>query len=161
MVYCTYRSPVDADQREIVVRKDEKALTVLHTLGLRVWIPEFEISNISADTGAVPFERTIMPRNPLAPPPRSAAFLHIVHKAALVNLISTPEYPNNAVYCDTSEPLTSVRIRRRSEGVSCDNVVMEGMREMNSGIRLVIGENQDEKIPVKFTCPYFIRSEDA
>lgn len=42
-----------------------------------------------------------------------------------------------------SEPLTSVSTLRRSSGVSGDNVVMEGSREMNSGINLYI------RVPVR------------
>ena len=36
-----------------------------------------------------------------------------------------------------SEPLTSVRTRRRSDGVRCESVVIEGILEMNSGIKLI------------------------
>lgn len=78
-----------------------------------------------------------MPLRPLAPPPLSAALLQIASNAALVNLISTPEYPNNAVYCEMREPRTSVRMRRRSVGVSGDNVVIDGNREINSGMNLL------------------------
>ncbi len=78
----------------------------------------------------------MMPLKPLAPPPLAAAFLHIWSMALLVNLISMPEYPNRAVYCEISEPLTSVRTLRRSEGESDASVVMEGIREMNSGMNL-------------------------
>ena len=76
------------------------------------------------------------PLNPRAPPPLSTAFLQMAHKAAFVNLISTPEQANSAVYCETSEPLTSVSIRRRSVAVRGESVVTEGIREMNSGISL-------------------------
>lgn len=79
---------------------------------------------------------TMIPLNPLAPPPRAAAFLHIWSMAPLVNRISMPEYPNRAVYCDMSEPLTSVSTLRRSDGDSGDRVVMEGTRETNSGMNL-------------------------
>ena len=76
------------------------------------------------------------PLNPRAPPPLSTALLQIAHRAALVNLISTPEQAKSAVYCETSEPLTSVSIRRRSAAVRGERVVTEGIREMNSGISL-------------------------
>ena len=76
------------------------------------------------------------PLNPRAPPPLSTAFLQIAHRAAFVNFISTSEQANSAVYCETSEPLTSVSIRRRSVTVSGERVVTEGIREMNSGISL-------------------------
>lgn len=49
---------------------------------------------------------------------------------------STPEYPNSAVYCDMSDPLTSVRIRRKSETDNGVSVVNEGKREINSGMKL-------------------------
>ena len=78
------------------------------------------------------------PLNPRAPPPLSTAFLQIAHRAALVNLISTPEQAKSAVYCETSEPLTSVSMRRRSAGVRGESVVTEGIREMNSGISLKV-----------------------
>lgn len=78
----------------------------------------------------------MIPLKPLAPPPRAAAILHISSIAASVNLISMPEYPNKAVYCEMSEPLTSVSTRRRSEGVSGESVVMVGILEMNSGMNL-------------------------
>lgn len=78
----------------------------------------------------------MIPRNPRAPPPRSKAFLHISSSAALVNRISTPEYPNSDMYCDTREPLTSVKMRRRSEIVRGASVVIDGRREINSGINL-------------------------
>jgi hypothetical protein len=89
----------------------------------------------------------MIPRSPRAPPPRSKAFLHISSSAALVNRISTPEYPNNDMYCDTREPLTSVRMRRRSEIVRGVSVVMDGRREMNSGINLsrVISRHCEER----------------
>lgn len=77
-----------------------------------------------------------MPLRPLAPPPLSAAFRQISSNAAVVNLISMPEYPKRAVYCEMREPLTSVRTRRRSDGVNGDKVVKEGIREMNSGMKL-------------------------
>jgi len=76
------------------------------------------------------------PLNPRAPPPLSTAFLQMAHRAAFVNLISTPEQANSAVYCETSEPLTSVSIRRRSVAVRGESVVTEGILEMNSGISL-------------------------
>jgi hypothetical protein len=76
------------------------------------------------------------PLNPRAPPPLSTALIQIVQRAAFVNLISTPEWAKSAVYCETSEPLTSVSIRRRSAAVRGKSVVMEGIREMNSGINL-------------------------
>ena len=78
----------------------------------------------------------MMPLSPLAPPPLSAALWHIWSMAALVNRISMPEYPNRAVYCEMSEPLTSVSTFRRSEGDSGDRVVMDGIRETNSGMNL-------------------------
>ena len=77
-----------------------------------------------------------MPRKPRAPPPLSDACRHISFKAALVNRISTPEYPNNVVYCEMSDPLTSVNIRRRSGMVSGARVVMLGSRDVNSGMKL-------------------------
>lgn len=76
----------------------------------------------------------MIPLRPLAPPPLSAAFLQISSRAPLENLISTPEYPKSAVYCEISEPFTSVNTRRRSSGVRGDSVVIDGRREMNSGI---------------------------
>ena len=79
---------------------------------------------------------TMMPLRPLAPPPLAYAILHIWSIAADVNRISIPEYPNRAVYCDTRELLTSVRTRRRSDGVNGDKVVIEGILEMNSGMNL-------------------------
>ena len=79
---------------------------------------------------------TMIPRSPLAPPPLSAAFRHISSSAAPVNRMSTPEYPKSDWYCDMSEPLTSVKIRRRSETVSGESVVTEGKREINSGMNL-------------------------
>jgi len=57
-------------------------------------------------------------------------------KAALVNRISTPKHPKRAWYCDTKEPFTSVRIRRRSGTVSGESVVIEGSRDINSGMKL-------------------------
>ena len=47
-----------------------------------------------------------------------------------------PEYPNSDMYCDTSEPFTSVKIRRRSGIVNGANEVMDGSRPTNSGINL-------------------------
>jgi hypothetical protein len=88
----------------------------------------------------------MIPLSPRAPPPRSAARAQIASSAELVNLISTPEYPNSAVYCDTSDPRTSVRIRRRSAGESGCSVVIDGRREMNSGMklcRLLDSDSQD------------------
>ena len=79
---------------------------------------------------------TIIPLNPLAPPPLSAAFLQISLSAAVVNRISTPEYPKSAVYCEMSDPRTSVRILRRSGTVSGERVVIDGRRDMNSGMKL-------------------------
>ena len=79
----------------------------------------------------------MIPRNPLAPPPLSAAFLQISSNALDVNLISTPEYSNRARYCVTSDPRTSVKMRRKSEGVKGDSVVIVGRRDTNSGIKLV------------------------
>lgn len=78
----------------------------------------------------------MIPRNPLAPPPLSEALWQISSIAEFVNRISTPEYPNNDWYCDMREPLTSVRIRRRSTIVNGASVVIEGRRDMNSGIKL-------------------------
>jgi hypothetical protein len=40
------------------------------------------------------------------------------------------------MYCETREPLTSVKIRRRSGIVRGASVVIDGRREMNSGINL-------------------------
>ncbi len=80
---------------------------------------------------------TMIPRSPLAPPPLAAAFLQIWSSAALVNRSSIPEYPNSAVYCERSEPLTSVSTRRRSDGESGVSVVMDGIREINSGMKLL------------------------
>jgi hypothetical protein len=79
---------------------------------------------------------TMIPLNPLAPPPLSAAFLQISLSAAVVNRISTPEYPTSAVYCEKSDPRTSVKIRRRSGTVNGERVVIDGRRDMNSGIKL-------------------------
>ncbi len=79
---------------------------------------------------------TMIPLRPLAPPPLAYAVLHIWSIAADVKRISMPEYPKRAVYCEMSEPLTSVRTRRRSDGVNGDNVVIEGILEMNSGMNL-------------------------
>lgn len=78
----------------------------------------------------------MIPRSPRAPPPLAAAFWQIWSSAALVNRISIPEHANNAVYCEIREPLTSVSTRRRSESESGPSVVMDGMREMNSGMKL-------------------------
>lgn len=78
----------------------------------------------------------MMPLSPRAPPPLSKALWQIASSAALVNRISTFEYPKSAWYCDMSEPLTSVRIRRRSGMVRGERVVMDGRRPMNSGIKL-------------------------
>jgi len=78
----------------------------------------------------------MIPLNPLAPPPLSDAFLQISLSAGVVNRISTPEYPKSAVYCEMSDPLTSVRIRRRSGTVRGARVVIDGRRDMNSGIKL-------------------------
>ena len=52
-----------------------------------------------------------------------------------MNRISTLQYPNRDVYCERSDPLTSVRMRRRSGMVSGARAVREGRRLMNSGIR--------------------------
>lgn len=79
---------------------------------------------------------TMIPLSPRAPPPLAYAILHIWSIAGDVNRISMPEYPNNAVYCETRELLTSVRTRRRSDGVSGDSVVIEGILEINSGMNL-------------------------
>jgi hypothetical protein len=78
----------------------------------------------------------MIPLKPRAPPPRSMAFAQTSSSAALVNLISTPMFPNWDWYCEIREPLTSVNIRRRSETVSGASVAMDGMREMNSGMKL-------------------------
>jgi len=82
--------------------------------------------------------QTIIPLRPLAPPPLSAAFLHISFSADVVNRISTPEYPKSAVYWDIREPRTSVKIRRRSGTVRGDSVVNDGRRDMNSGMKLEV-----------------------
>ena len=81
-------------------------------------------------------QRTIIPLNPRAPPPLSTAFWQISSSAALANLISTPEYPKRAVYCEMSDPRTSVRTRLRSAAESGASVVIEGRRPMNSGMKL-------------------------
>lgn len=83
--------------------------------------------------------RTMIPRSPRAPPPRSAARAQIASSARLVNFISTPECAKSAPYCATSDPRTSVRMRRRSAGESGASVVIEGRREMNSGMKLPQG----------------------
>lgn len=79
---------------------------------------------------------TMIPLRPRAPPPLVYAILHIWSIAADVKRMSMPEYANKAVYCETRELLTSVRTRRRSDGVSGDSVVIEGILEMNSGMNL-------------------------
>jgi hypothetical protein len=79
---------------------------------------------------------TIIPLKPRAPPPLSYAFLQISSKAALVNRISTFEYSKSALYCDNRDPLTPVKIRRKSGIVKGARVVIEGSRAMNSGINL-------------------------
>jgi hypothetical protein len=94
---------------------------------------EYFVNNHEGETREVD---TISPLNPRAPPPLSTAVLQTMHRAAFVNLISTPEQAKSAVYCETSEPLTSVRIRRRSAAVRGESVVTEGIRETNSGINL-------------------------
>jgi hypothetical protein len=83
---------------------------------------------------------TIIPLKPRAPPPRSCAFLQISSNAELVKRILTPEYSNNAWYCETSEPLTSVKILRRSVTVRGASVVIDGSRDINSGIKLWRGK---------------------
>jgi hypothetical protein len=114
----------------------EDTLTVLHTLVLIKGPPAAYIRS--------PFKEkpnvwpTIIPRNPLAPPPLSAAFLQISFSADVVNFISTPEYPKSAVYWDISEPRTSVKMRRKSGTVSGESVVNDGRRDMNSGINLKV-----------------------
>jgi hypothetical protein len=55
-----------------------------------------------------------------------------------VKRISTPEYPKSAVYCDMREPLTSVKIRRRSGTVRGESVVNDGRRDINSGMKLKV-----------------------
>ena len=54
----------------------------------------------------------------------------------MVNLISTPEYPKSAVYWETSDPRTSVNIRKRSDSVKGARVVITGVLDTNSGINL-------------------------
>lgn len=85
----------------------------------------------------------MIPRKPLAPPPLSAAMRQISSRALPVNRISTPEYPKSDWYCDIREPFTSVRILRRSGTVRGESVVIEGRREINSGIKL--SQKLDEK----------------
>lgn len=102
--------------------------------------------------------RTIIPRSPLAPPPRSDALRQISSKAALVNLISMPEYPNRAVYCEINDPRTSVSTRRRSDGVNGESVVIDGIRDINSGIKLGADLVNSSNHTCTTTCPYFTRS---
>ena len=53
-----------------------------------------------------------------------------------MNRISTFEYSKRALYCDKREPLTPVKILRKSGIVSGARDVIDGRREMNSGIKL-------------------------
>lgn len=92
---------------------------------------------------------TMIPLSPLAPPPLSAALKQISSKALLLNLISTFEYPKSAVYCDKSDPLTSVRTFRKSWGVSGDSVAKEGSREMNSGMNPYLTRSKHIKETVR------------
>lgn len=95
------------------------------------------------------WQPTMIPRSPLAPPPLAAAFLQIWSSAALVNRSSIPEYPNSAVYCESREPLTSVSTRRRSDGESGVSVVMDGIREMNSGMKLFISVSVRSQVDIR------------
>ena len=79
----------------------------------------------------------MIPLNPRAPPPRSCALRQISSKAALVKRNSTFElFWNRALYCDKRDPLTSVNIRRKSGIVKGARDVIDGRREMNSGMKL-------------------------
>jgi len=99
----------------------------------------------------------MIPRRLRAPPSRSDAFRQTASKAALVNRISTPKHPKRAWYCDTKEPFTSVRIRRRSGTVSGESVVIEGSREINSGMKLEKRQS-DSQIGGDFAHPNLMRS---
>lgn len=85
-------------------------------------------------------EITIIPRKPLAPPPRAKALEQIASIALVVNLMSTPISKNWAVYWPIKDPLTEVRICRRSDCDKGDNEVMDGIRATNSGMNLLTHE---------------------
>lgn len=135
---------------------NQKPLTELHTLDLRGELPrEQNLMFVCAmkDCNL----RTMTPRKPRAPPPLSALFLQISRKAALVNRISTPENPKSAVYWLMSDPRTSVRIRRRSEGDSGVSVVIVGSRDINSGMKL-IHLSLNTMLECQETYPYLTKS---
>jgi hypothetical protein len=61
------------------------------------------------------------------------------------------------LYCETKEPFTSVSIRLRSDIVRGARVVIDGSREINSGIKLggISARNEKEK---GLSYPYFTKS---
>ena len=59
------------------------------------------------------------------------------------------------MYCEASEPLTSVSIRRRSVTVRGESVVTEGIREMNSGINLYVFLSNGDLSLKQVTLPKF------